>query len=844
MKKAAEQEFNELNDMYRIALEQIQSDEHRAGEAMKALAWLTFSKRVMTSIELCQVLAIDPSSTELDEDRMPNIVAVIRICRGLIHVDNRKNHRYSHVRLAHQTVEEYLKTLPQIKIHLELICVTCFTSLTLRRSIRSISGRSQHRTLSFKVGHGGAAADDDLETDEDFLRDLDDPDDEKQSHWVPDIESEDYFESPTSDVPMNSQLDMFSPGPSDKWVKFDDDSDTDSDNGNAGDDNDDDDLNDQTLMKVPFRLDKWAQQKTSIAKYAGVFAKAHLDDLEDPPEPVVQAIWQVLTERSSRQLWQRLLKGRNDYISKCTPLHAAVIIGHGPTIERLLDCGIDVNILDVNNDTPLIYAVRHQSIAAAEILLNRHADNSITNLRNRIALEEMTADMPKPILQGLVPNGYVFSITFLNAAARAGTQNLTEVMMDHNHAPLNLQDASGRGPLGWTCEAGHLEIAKLLHGHDADIHQIDGEGDNYQWTPLHFAARYGHFDLVKYLVEAGADPHCVNKSLETPLMEAVEGREANREKDIYHIVHFLLKHKASVHLKNIWGGNALRIAASSRRIPSTVKLLIEAGSDIHDISNGSTPFQNALQVMPDSETFKILLDAEKKLGSKLQDPSSILFPDDGGNTPLHLAAKSAYAPTLAEILGLPGVQIDARNHSGETPLHCAMHPRGAPAVDALIKVGASIHLLDYNGKSLLDAALPVAPSTVIELLVQRSCRANLPWPPDSSAVKRFEAESWFPRLKDLCTVAKLDDGLTYTSHIHEVREDAIYTIEQFNHQPYLSITIPDQENYKVQRMVFQTVSHDQGKSRALSRWNFRQFADDTDFPPRVLRRRGRTLRHL
>lgn len=59
------------------------------------------------------------------------------------------------------------------------------------------------------------------------------------------------------------------------------------------------------------------------------------------------------------------------------------------------------------------------------------------------------------------------------------------------------------------CESGRTAAVRLLLGAHADANAADADG----WTPLAFAARFGHLDIVKELLDAGArvDPRdCVS----------------------------------------------------------------------------------------------------------------------------------------------------------------------------------------------------------------------------------------------------------------------------------------------------------------------------------------------
>jgi ankyrin repeat protein len=56
-------------------------------------------------------------------------------------------------------------------------------------------------------------------------------------------------------------------------------------------------------------------------------------------------------------------------------------------------------------------------------------------------------------------------------------------------------------------ENGHTEVARLLLSNGADTILAN----KYLYTPLHLAARGSHLDLVKFLLEIGANPNSIDK---------------------------------------------------------------------------------------------------------------------------------------------------------------------------------------------------------------------------------------------------------------------------------------------------------------------------------------------
>ncbi len=72
------------------------------------------------------------------------------------------------------------------------------------------------------------------------------------------------------------------------------------------------------------------------------------------------------------------------------------------------------------------------------------------------------------------------------------------------------------------CRDGDLDLVRIIIREGQDINEQTQYLKN---TPLHIAAFNGHFLIVKYLVEAGANPIITNRDGLTPLHFAEKARE-------------------------------------------------------------------------------------------------------------------------------------------------------------------------------------------------------------------------------------------------------------------------------------------------------------------------------
>ena len=80
-----------------------------------------------------------------------------------------------------------------------------------------------------------------------------------------------------------------------------------------------------------------------------------------------------------------------------------------------------------------------------------------------------------------------------------------------------------------SCKWRHLTFQnnRTVIKYGADIDPVDEE---YQSTPLGMAARWGHIEMVNYLLAKGADPNKAGASWATPLAWAKKKKHTGIEK--------------------------------------------------------------------------------------------------------------------------------------------------------------------------------------------------------------------------------------------------------------------------------------------------------------------------
>jgi ankyrin repeat protein len=81
-----------------------------------------------------------------------------------------------------------------------------------------------------------------------------------------------------------------------------------------------------------------------------------------------------------------------------------------------------------------------------------------------------------------------------------------------NHATFNARDAEGQTPLLCAAAEGHADVVRRLLDAGANI---DASADG--WTALHYAVSRGHTQLAQLLIDRGANVYHQNSHGQTPI---------------------------------------------------------------------------------------------------------------------------------------------------------------------------------------------------------------------------------------------------------------------------------------------------------------------------------------
>lgn len=231
---------------------------------------------------------------------------------------------------------------------------------------------------------------------------------------------------------------------------------------------------------------------------------------------------------------------------------------------------------------------------------------------------------------------------------------------------IDSYDRGGNTPLAWAANRENIEVMKQLVEAGADVNQKNK--GTFDTTPLYVAASENRIDAAKFLIEHGAD---VNLSLSdgaTPLMIAAE-------KGYDEIVEVLVENSANMEAQNTNGVRALSFAAWNGHL-KIVETLLAKGADINFFTKNEIAPLHEAATAGHLDVVKLLL----AKGADINMPTQL-----GDQTALTQAAWKGHEHVV-EYLVDQGADINAGKP--RTALLLAMKNNDLPMVDFLINHGA------------------------------------------------------------------------------------------------------------------------------------------------------------
>lgn len=386
-------------------------------------------------------------------------------------------------------------------------------------------------------------------------------------------------------------------------------------------------------------------------------------------------------------------------------LSAACSAGCYFLVEMILDMGAATEDRGHKDTTPLIEAANSGHSDIVKLLIERKASiNAQTNQGNT------------PLILASA-NGHTECVRLL---LEAGAK--TE---EHNE--------SGHTALMEAASNGHVDVAKLLISKGASINTHSHE---FKESALTLACYKGQLEMVKFLLEAGADQEHKTEEMHTALMEAsMDGH--------VEVARLLLDSGAQVTMPADSFESPLTLAACGGHVELAM-LLLERGANIEEVNDeGYTPLMEAAREGHE-EMVALLLSQGADINAQTEETLETALTlaccggflevvdflikagadiSAGANTPLMEASQEGHLE-LVKYLIVAGADVNAATSSGDTALIYACDNGHTEVAEVLISAGANIEQEAEGGRTPLMKACRSGHASTVEFLISKGADVN------------------------------------------------------------------------------------------------------------------------
>ena len=453
-------------------------------------------------------------------------------------------------------------------------------------------------------------------------------------------------------------------------------------------------------------------------------------------------------------------------LGEITPLFMACTVGDAPMIDALLKAGADAKSVKANGTTALMMAASSGSPDAVKILLDRGADiNAKESAHGQTALMFAAALNRTAVVKLLASRGATLDVeTSVRKLERVRFDQDGNIVEDKPAGRAGAAREGGAAPKAATPDAEALDVFARSIGFESAEYKIDtaaaekaqldvfaksvgfkevsylvakkaakaGDigfrgprkvGPDFAggMTALIYAAREGHLDTVKALVEAGADVnHISGGDKMSPMVEAI----INGHLDI---AKYLLDKGADPNLVGLSGLAPLYAVIDVQWAP-------KAWFPQPSVEQEKITHLELMQALLDKGA-----NVNAQVGEKLWFRSftnDYTWVDPAGATAFWRAAQSGDVPAMKLLLA-HGADAKLKNKADETPLHAAAGIGWAwnwtvrapfPPIDAVklcVEQGNDVNAQDNRGYTPLHGAAFLGDNDMINYLVSKGAKTDL-----------------------------------------------------------------------------------------------------------------------
>ena len=487
-------------------------------------------------------------------------------------------------------------------------------------------------------------------------------------------------------------------------------------------------------------------------------------------------------------------KGRDDY----TALQYSCRYGHVDIVRTLVKHKANVNVKTDSGDTPLTLAARNKHDNVVQILLSD--SQCLVDAKGQdgyTALQYSCTHGHVDIARTLVNHKANVNVktdsgdTPLTLAARNKHDNVVQILLSDSQCLVDAKGQDGYTALQYSCTHGHVDIARTLVNHKANVNVKTDSGDTPLtlaarnkhdnvvhallsdpqclvdakgrdgYTALQYSCRYGHVDIVWTLVKHKANVNVKTDSGDTPLTLAARNKHDNvvhallsdpqclvdaKGQDGYTALYYscrygnvglvraLVKHKADVNVKTNSGDTPLHVAAQYSQYQVTMALIDTFNCDINVKGQLGRSLLHSACACPSFRSNGAVVDYVCRYLSPL-------MVDDNGDTPLHTACFNYSSEAILKTLLKYDPPLLVRNKDGKTPLDVAPY-WAKDVLDKYMRENSDKIYADYSNiqtlaKKKFSCAQPITRIFVI----------GNPGAGKSSLVEALKREGFFKSLR-------------------------------------------------------------------------------------------------
>ncbi|XP_053218117.1 ankyrin repeat domain-containing protein 17 isoform X6 [Podarcis raffonei] len=322
--------------------------------------------------------------------------------------------------------------------------------------------------------------------------------------------------------------------------------------------------------------------------------------------------------------------------------------------------------------------------------------------------------------------------TALTYACAGGYVDVVKALLESG-ASIEDHNENGHTPLMEAGSAGHVEVARVLLENGAGINTHSNE---FKESALTLACYKGHLEMVKFLLEAGADQEHKTDEMHTALMEACMDGHVE-------VARLLLDSGAQVNMPADSFESPLTLAACGGHV-ELAALLIERGANLEEVNDeGYTPLMEAAREGHE-EMVALLLGQGANINAQTEETQETALTlaccggflevadflikagadiELGCSTPLMEAAQEGHLELVKYLLAA-GANVHATTATGDTALTYACENGHTDVADVLLQADADLEHESEGGRTPLMKAARAGHVCTVQFLISKGANVN------------------------------------------------------------------------------------------------------------------------